>query len=192
MWIGEPADRSNESIPDTGSATAIILGSICLSIVVMPSDCAADHRSDHEVHEGRRQTSRESAHAGSRLTLKNELGRPRLKGQPSSRTGENPPYGSGSSKNWCVQQETSLPGHHPAGRRSGIARVESPPSAPARPTGRTPPGDDVHRPLQQRLSLLHLRRTEGDNELHGSRQWRHGLFHLRRAEPDDDLHRSRQ
>ena len=38
------------------------------------------------------------------------LGRPRPKGQPSSRTGENSPYGSASSKNWCVQQETSLPG----------------------------------------------------------------------------------
>ena len=33
------------------------------------------------------------AHAGSRLKLADVLGRPRLKGQPFSRTGENPPYG---------------------------------------------------------------------------------------------------
>jgi hypothetical protein len=44
----------------------------------------------HEVHEGRRQTRRTTAHAGSRLKLKDELGRSRLISQPSSRTGENP------------------------------------------------------------------------------------------------------
>src|ERR1700730_14636569 len=45
------------------------------------------------MHEGRRQTSRQAVHAGSRLKLNDELGRSRLTGQPSSRTGENPPYG---------------------------------------------------------------------------------------------------
>src|SRR6266700_3669434 len=45
------------------------------------------------MHEERRQTSREAAHAGTRLKLNDELGRSRLTGQPSSRTGENPPYG---------------------------------------------------------------------------------------------------
>jgi hypothetical protein len=44
----------------------------------------------HEVHEGQRQTTRRSAHAGSRLKLTDALGRSRLTGQPSSRTGENP------------------------------------------------------------------------------------------------------
>ena len=39
----------------------------------------------HEVHEGRRQTERPSAHAGSRLKLIDELGRSRLISQPSSR-----------------------------------------------------------------------------------------------------------
>src|SRR6266550_7015143 len=39
------------------------------------------------------QTRHRPAHAGSRLKLADVLGRPRLKGQPSSRTGENPPYG---------------------------------------------------------------------------------------------------
>jgi hypothetical protein len=38
-------------------------------------------------------TRRWPAHAGSRLKLDAVLGRPRLKGQPSSRTGENSPYG---------------------------------------------------------------------------------------------------
>jgi hypothetical protein len=50
-------------------------------------------RLSHEAHEGRTQTIRRSAHAGSRLKLDDVSGRPRLKGQPSSRTGENSPYG---------------------------------------------------------------------------------------------------
>ena len=45
------------------------------------------------MHEGRRQTGRQSAYAGSRLKLNDEPGRSRLTRQPSSRTGENPPYG---------------------------------------------------------------------------------------------------
>ena len=49
--------------------------------------------SGHEVHEGRRQTDRRSAHAGSRLKLIDVSGRSRLICQPSSRTGENSPYG---------------------------------------------------------------------------------------------------
>src|SRR5215471_18394756 len=47
----------------------------------------------HEVHEGRRQTGHSTGYAGSRLNLKNVAGRSRLTSQPSSRTGENPPYG---------------------------------------------------------------------------------------------------
>ena len=70
----------------------------------------ADHRSDHEMHEGRGQTGHRSAYAGSRLKLSDVVERSRLKRQPFSRTGENPQSGSASSKNWCVQQETSLPG----------------------------------------------------------------------------------
>ena len=53
---------------------------------------------------------RRTAYAGSRLKLLTHSGRPRLESQPFSRTGENSPYGSASRKNWCVQQETSLPG----------------------------------------------------------------------------------
>src|SRR5208337_1074683 len=45
------------------------------------------------MHEGWTQTEREAAYAGSRLKPTSASGRPRLKSQPSSRTGENPPYG---------------------------------------------------------------------------------------------------
>ena len=44
-------------------------------------------------HEGRRQTGRRSAYAGSRLKLINASGRSRLKSQPSSRNEENSPCG---------------------------------------------------------------------------------------------------
>ena len=45
------------------------------------------------MHEGRKQTNTGPAHAGSRLKLTDALGRRRPKCHPSSRTGENPPYG---------------------------------------------------------------------------------------------------
>jgi len=61
-------------------------------------------------HEGRRQTGRRTVYAGSRLKLIDVSGRSRLIRQPSSRTEENSPYGSASSKDWCVQQEINLPG----------------------------------------------------------------------------------
>src|SRR5215813_5192438 len=51
------------------------------------------HCGGDQAHEGWTQTRHRPAHAGSRLKLADVLGRPRLKGQPSSRTGENPPYG---------------------------------------------------------------------------------------------------
>src|ERR1700752_3131121 len=45
------------------------------------------------MHEGRKQTNTGPAYAGSRLKLTDALGRRRPKRHPSSRTGENPPYG---------------------------------------------------------------------------------------------------
>src|SRR6516162_277238 len=45
------------------------------------------------MHEGRKQTNTGPGHAGSRLKLTDALGRHRPKCHPSSRTGENPPYG---------------------------------------------------------------------------------------------------
>jgi hypothetical protein len=44
-----------------------------------------DYRRDHEVYEGRKQTGRRSAHAGSRLKLNDVPGRTLLIRQPSSR-----------------------------------------------------------------------------------------------------------
>src|SRR5215831_6504013 len=45
------------------------------------------------MHAGRRQTATWPAYAGRRLELSDVSGRHRLKCHPSSRTGENPPYG---------------------------------------------------------------------------------------------------
>ena len=45
------------------------------------------------MHEGWTQTEREVAYAGSRLKPTSVTGRPHVTSQPSSRTGENPPYG---------------------------------------------------------------------------------------------------
>ena len=52
-----------------------------------------DNRGYCVVYEGRMQTNMWPAHAGSRLKLSDMRERRRLKCQPSSRTGENPPYG---------------------------------------------------------------------------------------------------
>src|SRR6516162_4454991 len=57
------------------------------------TDSVRYQRRGHEAREGRTQTRRWPANAGSRLKLDAVLGRPRPKGQPSSRTGENSPYG---------------------------------------------------------------------------------------------------
>ncbi len=56
-------------------------------------DTVRDNRCDYEVHEGRMQTGYRTADAGSRLKPLMIPGRRRLESQPSSRTGENPPYG---------------------------------------------------------------------------------------------------
>ena len=78
-------------------------------------DTVRDYRSDHEVHEGRRQTGRRPAHAGSRLKLIDVLGRSRLIRQPSSRTGENPPYGmiGGIEETSASFEARSAPRSHP-------------------------------------------------------------------------------
>src|SRR6516162_10557889 len=63
------------------------------------------------MHEGRRQTGRQSAYAGSRLKLNDEPGRSRLTRQPSSRTGENPPCGMiGGTMERSSRQGRSLAG----------------------------------------------------------------------------------
>ena len=52
---------------------------------------------DHEVHEGWMQTGCHGGYVGSRLKRAWHPGRHHPKCQPSSRIGENPPYGSASS-----------------------------------------------------------------------------------------------
>src|SRR5260370_14408731 len=52
-----------------------------------------DNRCDHEVHEGRTQTGCRTANAGSRLKPLITQEGTALESQPSSRTGENSPYG---------------------------------------------------------------------------------------------------
>ena len=68
-------------------------------------------------HEGRRQTGRRSAHAGSRLKLIDASGRSRLTSQPSSRTGENSPYGmiGGIEETSASFEARSAPRSYPTG-----------------------------------------------------------------------------
>ena len=77
----------------------------------------ADHRSDHEMHEGRRQTDRTSVYAGSRLKLIDALGRSRQKRQPFSRTGENPQSGmlGGIEETSASFEARSAPRSYPTG-----------------------------------------------------------------------------
>src|SRR3984893_10586680 len=56
-------------------------------------DTERDIRGYDGMHEGRKQTNTCAAYAGRRLELSDALGRRRPKPHPSSRTGENPPYG---------------------------------------------------------------------------------------------------
>ena len=94
-------------------------------IIESRPDSERDHRSDHEVHEGRRQTGRRPAHAGSRLKLIDAPGRSRLICQPSSRTGENPPYGmiGGIEETSASFEARSAPRSHPT--NADITRVPS-------------------------------------------------------------------
>src|ERR1700746_2000166 len=84
-----------DTITWTGARTPGVCGSTSWRCAVEPirPDSERLQRCGHEAREGRMQTKRWPADAGSRLKLDAALGRPRLKGQPSSRTGENSPYG---------------------------------------------------------------------------------------------------
>src|SRR4249919_3737882 len=72
-------------------------------------------------HEGRRQTDRRSAYAGSRLKLIDAPGRSRLKRQPFSRNGENSPYGmlGGIVETSASFEARSAPRSYPTGLRHG-------------------------------------------------------------------------
>jgi hypothetical protein len=69
----------------------------------------------NEVREGRVQTGRRVAYAGSRLKLFDAPGRPCPTGQPWSRTGENPPYGilGGIEETSASFEARSAPRSHP-------------------------------------------------------------------------------
>src|SRR5262249_58389041 len=83
----------------------------------------ADHRSDHEMHEGRRQTIRRSADAGSRLKLIDASGRSRMIRQPFSRNGENSLYGmlGGIVETSASFEARSAPRSYPTGSRIGYS-----------------------------------------------------------------------
>src|ERR1700687_2092936 len=68
-------------------------------------------------HEGRRQTDRRAAYAGSRLKLIAASGRSRLKSQPCSRTGENPQSGmiGGIVETSASFEARSAPRSYPTG-----------------------------------------------------------------------------
>src|SRR5215470_12848108 len=90
-------------------------------------DAERCHRCGHEAHEGRTQTIRRPAHAGSRLKLRDVLGRLRLKGQPSSRTGENSPYGmiGGIEETSASFEARSAPRSYPTVADLGRSVLES-------------------------------------------------------------------
>src|SRR5215467_1579027 len=70
-------------------------------------------------HEGRRQTDRRSADAGSRLKLIDAWGRSRLIRQPFSRNGENSPYGmlGGIEETSASFEARSAPRSYPTAAR---------------------------------------------------------------------------
>src|ERR1700674_1387325 len=75
-------------------------------------------------HEGRRQTDRRSAYAGSRLKLIDASGRSRLIRQPFSRNGENSPYGmlGGIVETSASFEARSAPRSYPTGCPNGRGR----------------------------------------------------------------------
>ena len=83
-------------------------------------------------HEGRRQTDRRAAYAGSRLKLIDASGRSRLIRQPFSRNGENSPYGmlGGIVETSASFEARSAPRSYPtigpescAGVREGVSEA---------------------------------------------------------------------
>src|SRR2546430_3162999 len=85
-----------------------------------------------EAHEGWTQTRHRPAHAGSRLKWADVLKGPRLKGQPSSRTGKNPPYGmiGGIEETSASFEARSAPRSYPtASNTNGRSHARNGPSS---------------------------------------------------------------
>src|SRR5438477_12538435 len=96
-----------------------------------------------------------AAYAGSRLKLSVVLGRPRLNGQPSSRTGENPPYGMIGEI-----EETSASFEARSAPRSYPTDPHRPQAVRRRPRGRRQSvGRDEHRPAYEQRGAV---RPEGE------------------------------
>src|SRR6202008_3074210 len=109
-----------DTITWTGARTPGVCGNTSWGCAVEPRrpDTVRCQRRGHVAREGRMQTKRWPAYAGSRLKLDAVLGRPRLKGQPSSRTGENSPYGmiGGIEETSASFEARSAPRSYPAVR----------------------------------------------------------------------------
>ena len=103
----------------------------------------------HAMHEGWTQTDRQAAHAGSRLKPTSASGRPRLTGQPSSRTGENPPYGmiGGIEETSASFEARSAPRSYPTAsfRRTTFRR---------RGDERGAQGDDTVKPRESHVNSI--------------------------------------
>jgi len=106
-------------------------------------------------HEGRRQTDRRAAYAGSRLKLIDASGRSRLIRQPFSRNGENSPYGmlGGIVETSASFEARSAPRSYPTGqeplrpRAGGGYRLVSVQPASNHPGPARPSDDDDAGPL---------------------------------------------
>ena len=97
-------------------------------------DAGRDIREYGEMHERRQQTNPWPAYAGSRLKLSDALGRHRRKCQPSSRTGENPPYGmiGGIEETSASCEARSAPRSYPtAGGEEKSSSLPRPSGSPA-------------------------------------------------------------
>ena len=86
---------------------------------------------------GEDKTGRRPAHAGSRLKLIDAPGRSRLIRQPSSRTGENPPYGmiGGIEETSASFEARSAPRSYPTAaliERASLSSCTKPVQAPSK------------------------------------------------------------
>src|SRR5262247_4871600 len=90
---GRLSDDGRDSITRTGARAPGVGGAFHRVAVQYIASTDPTLGGSTLKHEGRRQTGRRTAYAGSRLKLNDVPGRSRLIRQPSSRNGENPPCG---------------------------------------------------------------------------------------------------
>ena len=120
---------------------------------------------DHEVHERWMQTGQHAANVGSRLKRAWKSGRRHLKSQPSSRIGENPPYGMIGGI-----EETSASFEARSAPRSYPTEPHRPRVMRRCPRGHRRSVDrGAHRPAIEPRKYPHpgCRRRSGDGRQHG-------------------------